>query len=301
MKTALTLGVACLTMIAGCADTSSDSGEGAQGSQAPPAVEWYVQAQETLIGPMTEDRLRREAAKGRFRTDEQVWSSARDSWSTISDAIPGIELGGTEEAGTAWATIFRKADRVPEPSIPGNRRSNELTQSEIERYLSKGRGLLDGMRGLAGQYGPEPVLDPRKPIARYARGRALARMLRHDIRQAVKKGDRERALQDIAAMCALSRQLSVTRGWPENQADSYPADDHYEMSNLVSISVIRLLPGIILDPAHAQWSQEFKDTATQNLQWVDADLRASFAPNFNADRSPEQQASLELTQELMGS
>ena len=69
---------------------------------------------------------------------------------------------------------------------------------------------------------------------------------------------------------------------------------------LVSISVIRLLPGIILDPAHAKWSKEFKDTATQNLQWVDADLRASFAPNFNADRNPEQQASLEMTQELMG-
>ena len=250
---------------------------------------------------MNEDRLRREAAKGRLRSDEQVWSPALDGWSSISSVIPDIEIGGTEEAGTAWAGIFRKTERVPEPLIPGDRRSMELTQFEIDTYLSQGRFLLDGMRELAGRHGPEPVLDSSKRVGRLANGRVLARMLRHDLREAVKRGDRERAMQDVVALCGLARQLSVSRSFADDGADSISADQHFEYSTLVSLSVLRQLAGIIVDPSNAEWSQDFKDTAMSNLRWVDADLRAAFKPNRRGDRSPEQKAALDLTLELIGS
>lgn len=290
-----------LITLAGCGDPGPEATSDVEGVPSKPAAEWYVLAQETRIGPMNEGRLRREAAKGRFRTDEQVWSPTLDDWSSISSVIPDIETGGTEEAGTAWAGIFRKAERVPEPMIPAARRSGELTPLEIKTYLRKGDPLLVGMRQLAGQYGPEPFLDSNTPIGRLANGRRLSRMLRHDIRQAVKSGDRDRAMQDVGAMCGLARQLSISRSFADHRTESNAADDHYELSNRVSLSVIRQLAGIIVDPSNAAWSPEFKDIAMSNLQWVDADLRATFQPNLDGERNPVQQASLELTRELLGS
>ena len=136
MKTNLVLGIIALMALAGCGDTSVETSAGSEASGPKPAAEWYVLAQQTRIGPMNEDRLRREAAKGRLRSDEQVWSPALDGWSSISSVIPDIEIGGTEEAGTAWAGISRKTERVPEPLIPGDRRSMELTPSSRSTPIS---------------------------------------------------------------------------------------------------------------------------------------------------------------------
>ena len=287
-------------VLSGCSSEPADQPGGAEASSPDPAKDWYVLEQQTRIGPMTEARLRQEAAKGRYRTDEPVWSTTLDDWSTITEAVPDVEIGGTEDAGVAWARIFRETKRVPEPLIPGDRRSGEYTQSEIDGYLSKGRGLLQGMRGLAGRHGPEPALDPDQPVGRLGRGRQLARLLRIDIEQAVKSGDRERALQDIAAMCAVSRQMTVTRILPEGKDGFSSADDQYELSNLVALSVIRVLSGIIVNPDHAEWSQGFKDTATEHLQWVDDDLRSSFNPRTDVTRTPDQQAEMKSTRELLG-
>ena len=297
--------ISCILMtmflvLPGCSNEPPDQRSDAAANSAGPAVDWYVLEQQTRIGPMTEARLLREAARGRYRTDEPAWSTTLGEWSTITEAIPGVELGGSEDAGVAWARIFRETQRVPEPQIPGNRRSGEYTQSEIDGYLSKGRGLLQRMRSLSGQHGPEPGLDPDRPISRQSRGRQLARLLRMDIEQAVRSGDRERALQDIAAMCTLSRQMAVSRNLPEDRDGFSPADDHYMLSNLVSVSIIGVLSGIIVNPDHAEWSQDFKDTATRNLQWVDVDLRASFDPRSGMERTPHEQAQLDLTQELLG-
>ena len=106
---------------------------------------------------------------------------------------------------------------------------------------------------------------------------------------------------DIAAMCSLARQMSISRGLGDPENDPNPADDHFDISKLTAISIIRMVSGIIVDPAHAQWSDEFRDTAKEHLDWVDSDLRASFNPNMNVSRTPAQEAGLNMTRELMGS
>lgn len=288
-------------MLIGCSDTPSETSEVAPATESAPTEEWYFLAQGTRIGPMSEAELRTTAARGHFRADDQVWSQDLGQWADLSGALPGIEIGGTEEAGTAWAGVFGKTALVPEPMIPANRRSNELTENEINTYLAKSKRLLDDMHGLIGQYGPEPAISARKPIGRLARGRQLARILRHDITRSMKSGDRERATMDIAAMCSLARQISISRGLADPEHDPNPADEHFDISKRTAISIIRIASGIIVDPVHAQWSDEFRDTAKEHLDWVDSDLRASFNPNMNASRTPAQEAELNMTRELMGS
>ena len=300
MRTVTIIGFTLSLMLIGCSDTPPETSEVSTSNEPAPTEEWFFLAQETRIGPMSEAELRAAAARGHFRAEDQVWSQELGNWASLSSALPGIEIGGTEEAGTAWAGVFRKAELVPEPLIPGNRRSNELTENEINTYLVKGKRMLDEMHGLIGQYGPEPVLNARNPIGRLAKGRQLARMLRHDLRREVKRGDRDRAMLDMAALCSVAHQLSISRAWGDNRTETNPAAEYFEYSKMTSISVIRMVADIILDPAHARWSQEFRSTAEEHLDWVDSDLRASFNPNPNARRTPAQEASLNLTRELMG-
>ena len=263
-------------------------------------AEWYFLVLNLQIGPLRESELREEAARGRFRRDAQVWTESLGEWQNLDTALPGITIGGSEEDGETWTRIFRRKALVPEPMIPARRVENALTPSEIRQYLQQSNQLLEEMRTMPGRYGPELDLKSaasKSNDGRLGLGRELARLLRHDIEDAVAKGDKDRAIADIKALCALTRQMAISVPYPREGRNT--SEEYFSYPRLVSLANVRIIAAIIVKPENAIWADDFKSTAREHLGWIDPMLRNMYLEDQQERKEARQRKNIQLNSEAL--
>ncbi len=297
MKTICTLCIVAFIVI-GCSDQSEKTNQ-PQAALPSHADEWFFLVENTQVGPLTEEALRDESRKGRLRGDTQVWSESLGSWQELKKAVPGITLGGSEEAGARWVRLYRQARSIPMPTLSLNQDS--MTPSQVRQYLAAGKSVLDNARKLNGQYGPEPKRT-KNEIGRLGAARTLARLLRHDIEFAVSTDDDERALTDMATLCSLARQMALSPAIPDTQNNSELPEEYFSTSELTSLATIVMMSSVILNPDHAEFSAQLKEAAKMNMGWTTQNMRDLFNTTFDATKNanPGTRSRMELTRELLG-
>lgn len=275
-------------------------------AEAEPTTDWYFLVLETQIGPLSAEVLRRYTALGRFRPDTQVWSEDVPEWTNLDEAFPGLSYGGSIDAGTKWTLLLRQGGAVDEPLIPGNRANNEYTPQELNQYINQNQGLLQRLRDMTDTFGPELLLDTKDKESRLMTARKLSRLLSHDIQRAMAKGDLQRVKRDMAALCTLAHQNSISISHPDNREPINSAKEYFELPLLTSISIIDQVSQILLDPKFANHTEELKAIAVEHLTWITPEMRTTYQETPRYQNSPDRQLSTErqemqsMTKELMG-
>ena len=308
MKTIAFIASVVLSLHAGCSEEEPPNTNDTTAEIAEPATatDWYFLVLETQIGPLSAEVLRRHTALGRFRPDTQVWSEDITEWTNLDEAFPGLSYGGSIDAGTKWTLLLRQGGAVDEPLIPGSRANNEYTPQELNQYINQNQALLQSLRDMTDTFGPELLLDTKDKKSRLVTARKLSRLLSHDIQRALAKGDLQRAKRNMAALCTLAHQTSISICYPDHREPINSAKEYFELSLLTSISIIHRVSQILLDPKSANHTEELKAIAVEHLTWITPEMRTTYEETRRYRDAPDRQLSTEqremlsMTKELMG-
>ena len=285
----------------GCTGGEAEEKQTPQAAEPTIEVEWFFLNQGARFGPLTETELRKEYQKGRLHPDFQVWSEQNPEWQSLDSLLLNVTPGGATESGEKWDTVFRQMNRIAEPIVKPPQ--VEMTYQQARAYLNTSKDVLTNARALKGKFGPLPEVTEDNRFSRATSARKLARLLRHDIENAIAENDPDRALEDMATLCSLAHQMNLIRSPvdPSMAKNVNDANEYLEFSKLYSISVVSLVSAIILDSKNASLSAQLEDVAVEHMAWSTPELLNYFDQTVGRQRKlpPDAVVRMDLARSLL--
>ena len=283
-----------LIFILGCKGESAVEGQELQNPPTEVETVWFFLHSGARFGPLTKDQLLSKYQEGRLHPGLKAWTENSRNWETLKNIFPNTPQAGTLEAGENWTDIFRQVNRIPEPN------NSDVNTQESQIYLNDAKDVLINARNLNGSYGPPPEIEEEKGFTQAASARKLARLLRLDIEDAVRKNDQTRALESMATLCSLSHQMYLVLPpvRPSMLNTVVDANEYFEISNLLSISAVLIMSDIIVNPEHSSLAEQLERSAIQNMTWSSPEMLDTYE-QVNVSQDPKFAARTRMTRRLL--